>query len=206
MIHHLHHLRKLTVLGFLCASPYLFAPYACAQLSRAEKKLWKKELRKMSPEGMKKMMEEKKNLSSMLNILNNETVQLKTDASEKDQEITFLKSEVDELRENLKTREIQMGLINENGERWDSGVVFKVQIGALKPKDFPEKKERSYTLEVEDGGRYMQYVVGNFRNYREADALKKHMRQVGMSKAWIVPYKNGKRVPLKDVLEFVLDD
>lgn len=160
----------------------------------------------MTPERLKQLVEEKADLSSRLNILHSETNQLQTGAFEKDQQIAFLQSEVDELRETLKTREVQMGLINEQGEKWNSGVVFKVQIGALRPSDFPDKKERVYTLEVEDSGRYMQYVLGNFRDYREADALKKHMRKIGMTKAWIVPYKNGERVPLKEVLEFVIGD
>lgn len=199
-------LKKLIAMGIIFTLPILLAPQAFGQLSREEKRAWRKELRKLSPEGMKQLMDEKKNLSTMLNILSMENTQLKTQAFENNQEIAYLVSEVDELNNTLKSREIQLGLISETGERWDSGVVFKVQIGALKPRDFAYKNGRNYTLEVEEGGEYRQYVVGNFRVYKEADALKKHMRKIGMTKAWIVPYKNGKRVPLKDVLEFAIDD
>lgn len=160
----------------------------------------------MTPERLKQMVEEKANLSSLLNTLNNENNHLKTVVFKQEQELNTSQSRIQDLRQKLKTREIQLGLVTEEGEQWDSGVIFKVQIGALRPSDFLDKKARSYTLAVEDGGNYMQYVLGNFRNYWEADALKKHMRKIGMTRAWIVPYKNGRRVPLKDVLEFVLDD
>lgn len=206
MIFRLPHSKKLFALAFLLACSFIFAPYASAQLSRSERKAWKKELKKISPEQLKIMVEEKAKLSSALTLYEDENADLKTLAFKQEQEIIFFKSELEELRQKLRNREIQMGLVTEEGEHWDRGVIFKVQIGALKPSDFPENKERTYILEVEDSGVYKQYVIGNFRKYQEADALKKHMRKVGMTRAWIVPYKDGKRVPLKEVLEFVLDD
>lgn len=206
MARHPHPPTTLVALVFLCVSFMLFAPHASAQLSRPERKAWKRELRKMTPERMKQMVEEKANLSALLNILNKENSELKTLVYKREQELDFSRSKINDLRQKIKTQKIELGLVTEEGERWDSGVIFKVQIGALRPSDFPDKKEKKYSLEVEDGGRYRQYVLGNFRNYREADALKKHMRKIGMTKAWIVPYKNGERVPLKEVLEFVIDD
>ncbi|HLW21504.1 MAG TPA: hypothetical protein VKX33_14335 [Cyclobacteriaceae bacterium] len=194
---------NLFVVGLIYVLTLYFSHSSYAQLSKEEKRNWKKEIKKLTPEGMKFLMEERQRLTSVLRILNNESAQLKSRAFEQDQEVAFLKSELQESHERLKTREIQLGLINENGERWDSGVVFKVQIGALTDRDFLEVQERSYALEVERNKNYRQYVIGNFRNYHEADLLKKHMRKVGMTKAWIVPYKNGRRVALKDVLDVV---
>jgi len=46
--------------------------------------------------------------------------------------------------------------------------------------------------------------VGFFRDYWEADTLKKYLREMGVKDAWIVPFKDGKRVPIKDVLEGVI--
>jgi|SRR5690606_20789106 len=206
MIFRLSPLKKLFAIALLFASSLIFAPYASAQLSRAEIKVWKRELKKISPEQLKKMVEEKERLASALTLYENENEDLKTLTFDQEQEIIFFKSEIEDLQQKLRNLEIQMGLMSEEGEQWDSGVIFKVQIGALKPSDFIEKKERTYMLEVEDSGDYKQYVIGNFRKYQEADALKKHMRKVGMTRAWIVPYKDGKRVPLKEVLEFVLAD
>ena len=49
----------------------------------------------------------------------------------------------------------------------------------------------------------MRYTLGEFRDYWEADKFKKYLREMGVKDAWIVPYKDGKRVPIKDVLEGV---
>lgn len=198
--------KKLLVVGFLCTAIFLSITNASAQLTKAERKAWKKELRKLSPEGLKTMVEEKENLSSTLNLLENQNIQLKSTSSLQEQEIAFLNVELREVSQKLKAREIQYGwLTEENDSSWN-GVVFKVQIGALNKKDFTGNKERSHTLEVDHDERFFQYLVGDFRDYKEADLVKKQMRKIGMNKAWIVPYRNGKRVPLKDVLDVVLDN
>jgi hypothetical protein len=44
-------------------------------------------------------------------------------------------------------------------------------------------------------------TIGIFRDYWEADTFKKYMRDMGVKEAWIVPYKDGVRVELKDVLD-----
>lgn len=206
MIFRLFYSRKLIALAFLLVFSSTLAPVAYAQLSRSERKAWKKEMRRMTPEQFKQLIEEKAYLRHLLKLQEDENSDLKTFVSKQEQEINFFKSRMEGLRLQLKSREAQLGLVTEDGEQWDSGVLFKVQIGALRPSDFSGKRDKTYHLEVEDGGSYMQYVVGNFRSYYEADALKKQMRKIGMTKAWIVPYKDGKRVPLKEVLDVVLGD
>jgi hypothetical protein len=51
----------------------------------------------------------------------------------------------------------------------------------------------------------MQKVtLGNFRDYWEADKFKKYLRDMGVKDAWIVPFKDGQRVDIKEVLEGVV--
>ena len=38
----------------------------------------------------------------------------------------------------------------------------------------------------------------------EADTFKKYLREMGVKDAWIVSFKDGQRVPIKDVLEGVI--
>ena len=38
------------------------------------------------------------------------------------------------------------------------------------------------------------------------DKIKKYMRDMGVKDAWIVPFKDGQRVDIKDVLEGVVAD
>ena len=49
-------------------------------------------------------------------------------------------------------------------------------------------------------------TIGVFRDYWEADTFKKYMREMGVKDAWIVPYQDGQRVEIKDVLEGVVAD
>ncbi|MGI9543756.1 MAG: Ezrin/radixin/moesin family protein, partial [Cyclobacteriaceae bacterium] len=57
--------------------------------------------------------------------------------------------------------------------------------------------------EVDSDGT-QRYTLGNFKDYWQADKFKKYLREMGVKDAWIVPYKDGRRVPMKDVLEGVI--
>jgi hypothetical protein len=85
-------------------------------------------------------------------------------------------------------------------DQYDEGLVFRVQIGAYRNKDL-EKYMTSETMNEEKGEGVQKYTLGNFRDYWEADKFKKYLREMGVKDAWIVPYQDGVRVPIKDVLE-----
>ena len=61
-------------------------------------------------------------------------------------------------------------------------------------------KSDSFFGEVGEDG-LMRYTLGVFRDYWEADTFKKYMREMGVSDAWIISYRDGVRVPIKEVLE-----
>ena len=46
-----------------------------------------------------------------------------------------------------------------------------------------------------------KYTIGVFKDYWEADTFKKYVREMGVRDAWIVSYRDGQRVDIKDVLE-----
>ena len=84
------------------------------------------------------------------------------------------------------------------------GVVFKVQVGAFEKKDLSSFFDNNpmFSGETEEG--MQKITLGFFRDYWEADTFKKHLREMGVKDAWIVPYKDGTRVLIKDVLEGVI--
>ena len=84
------------------------------------------------------------------------------------------------------------------------GVVFKVQVGAFEKKDLSSFFDNNpmFSGETEEG--MQKITLGFFRDYWEADTFKKHLREMGVKDAWIVPFKDGVRVPIKDVLEGVI--
>jgi hypothetical protein len=86
------------------------------------------------------------------------------------------------------------------------GIAFQVQIGAYKNIDIAKlSKDAVYEGELHQEllNGYNQYTLRTFRSYWDADKFKKLMRVIGIKDAWIVALKDGKRVPLKDVLSAV---
>lgn len=100
------------------------------------------------------------------------------------------------------------GVHNATGLPFLRGTIFKVQIGAkhdldLKDILIDEVNHETLAQEVSEG--LYKYTIGHFRNYWEADKLKQGLRSMGIQLAWIVPYKDGNRVLLKEVLPEVMD-
>jgi hypothetical protein len=90
---------------------------------------------------------------------------------------------------------------------FSKGVIFKVQIGAFKNKDLAKYFENNPNFggEVKES-EPQKITIGIFRDYWEADKFKKYMREMGVKDAWIVPYRDGERVEIKDVLEGVVSE
>jgi hypothetical protein len=100
------------------------------------------------------------------------------------------------------------GVDPETGLPFIKGIIFKVQIGArqdLNLKDVLIDEVHHENLEQEKADGLYKYTIGHFRNYWEADKLKKGLRVMGIQLAWIVPYQDGKRVLLKEVLPTVIE-
>lgn len=177
---------------------------AVAQMTRQERRGLRRELRRMSPEDLERMREQEAAMQDKISDLSRRTSQLQDDIQDKDKQITALKNEIVRLESELKTRTQEVRQLREKDEQWDKGIVFRVQIGAFKDYDFQDAVGSSPQLKYEEDSNWQKYIMGNFRNYDEANELKKHLRRTGVRDAWIVPYEDGKRVPLKEVLDKVL--
>lgn len=189
---------------------FLTVPFMVqAQLSKEEKKKWKKERKALSPEGLKQMVEEKERLASLEDSLREANSMLERKLEQQEQSTKSLKSRISQLeKENQPTpgKENEEAIKNdeisaEQGEvSWDEGVIFRVQIGAIEEKEAQDFLKGSPNMDItmEDG--FLKYLVGFFRDYEEADKVKKELRKLGLKGAWVVPYKDGNRVPLIEVL------
>jgi len=181
------------------------ATEASAQLSKKEKKEWKKKMKSLDPEDFKNMTEENSALQGQVNSMNSQVSNLQSTLSEKNARIAQLQDKVNSLEtqvEDFTTKDISE---TENSTRSAKGVVFKVQIGAYANNDLSAYTANSEDMATEAGNDGTQkYTLGNFADYWEADKFKKELRRMGVKDAWIVPYKDGQRVPMKDVLEGVI--
>lgn len=186
------------------------ATQSFAQLSKEEKKEWKKKAKEFSksPESLKQLTDEKQAAESQVASLNTKVTELQTALSDKEAKVTELEDKVNQMQNEVTTARAELASAKENppvnSMDFSKGVVFKVQIGAFKNKDLSKYWENNPNFggqKSEDGTN--SYTIGMFRDYWEADTFKKYMREMGVKDAWIVPFKDGQRVDIKEVLEGV---
>jgi outer membrane murein-binding lipoprotein Lpp len=197
---------------FLCLALIFSGTQVFAQLSKKEKKEWKKKAKEYAknPANFKTFVEAKQTADSQVNTLSTQVNQLKSSVSDKDAKIAELEDQISRMRSELSSSKAELAKLKEappkNSMDFSKGVVFKVQIGAFKNKDLSKYFENNPNFggEVAEGGE-QKLTIGIFRDYWEADTFKKYMREMGVTDAWIVPYRDGERVEIKDVLEGVVD-
>lgn len=184
-----------------------------AQLSKKEKKEWKKKAKEYAknPANLKQFTEDKQNADSELSSLRQKNSQLESSIAGKDSRIAELEDQVSRMRSELSSAQAELAQMKEapaaTSMDFSRGIVFKVQIGAFKNKNLAKYFENNPNFggEVKEG-EPQKITIGIFRDYWEADTFKKYMREMGVRDAWIVPYKDGQRVEIKDVLEGVVSD
>lgn len=185
-----------------------------AQLTKAEKKEWKKKAKQYAknPATLKQLSEEKQTADVSVVDLTNQTKALNSQISDKNAKIAELEDQINRMRSELNTARAELAQLKANPVinpmDFSKGVVFKVQVGAFKNKDLSKYFDNNPNFGGEaadkDKNEPQRITIGVFRDYWEADTFKKYMRDMGVKEAWIVPYKDGQRVELKDVLEGVV--
>ena len=180
----------------------------------AQEKEWATKLKSLKPLDYKKLVEQKDALAGQVSECENAKTTIKNESDGKDAEISRLKKEVDDYKTGVvkvpgsQTTTTTVEDNSSTGTKVTThkgptkGVVFKVQIGSFKSKDLTKYFDNNpnFSGEVDaDGSK--KYTLGVFTDYWEADKFKKALREMGVKGAWVVPYKDGQRVNLKDVLE-----
>lgn len=187
-----------------------------AQLTKKEKKEWKKKLKKTTPEQFKSLNDENTTLRSELSSKDGQLSSLQASVGEKDSKIAELTEENRKMEAQVNAAKKAIAKAKEDAMTAqpmpattstvsEDGVVFKVQIGAFRNKDLSKYFENNENFggEMNEDGT-QKITIGRFRDYWEADTFKKYLREMGVNDAWIVPYKDGIRVAMKDVLEGVV--
>ena len=198
---------------FFCLALILSTTHSFAQLSKQERKEWKKKAKEFSknPANLKQLIEDKEAAEGQLNAVNDRLAQLQRTMANKDSRIAELESQLADARAQATSARAELAQLKSNPAPNDMdfsrGVVFKVQIGAFRNKDLQKYFDNNPNLggEVKEG-EPQRITIGIFRDYWEADQFKKYMREMGVKDAWIVPYRDGERVEIKDVLEGVVTD
>ena len=198
---------------FFCLALIFSTSHSFAQLSKQEKKEWKKKAKEFarSPENLKQLTEDKEAAEGQVSSLSDKIAQLQSSMSNKDARLADLEDQLAQARAQLTSTRAELSQMKAtpvvNEMDFSQGVVFKVQIGAFKNKNLQKYFDNNPNLggEVKEG-EPQKITIGIFRDYWEADEFKKYMREMGVKYAWIVPYRDGQRVEIKDVLEGVVTD
>ncbi len=194
--------------------------FATAQDPKATRKEWAKKMKEMDPLEFKRLVEESQNIKSDLAAKNNTITEQQNTIAQKEEGIRKLSEEIKKINEehNSYKSSVQtatapskntVDLTHNNPETkeklYKGGVIFKVQIGAFKNKDLTKyfENNKNFSGDVDADG-VKKYTLGYFNDYWEAENFKKYIREMGVKDAWIVAYKNGQRVNLRDVLEGLL--
>jgi hypothetical protein len=203
---------KKSIILFLCLALITASTHSFAQLSKKEKKEWKKKAKEYAknPVNLKQLEEDKQAADNSVSTLNQKLSQMQSSISEKDSKIAELEDQLSQARGQLSAATAELTALKENPSNsmdFSKGVVFKVQIGAFKNKNLAKYFENNPNFggEAKDN-EPQKLTIGVFRDYWEADIFKKYMREMGVKDAWIVPYQDGQRVEIKDVLEGVVAD
>jgi len=205
---------KNRLILLFCLALIFSASASFAQnLSKKEKKEWKKRAKEYSkhPNDLKTLVEEKQTADNSVSSLTQKNKELQSALGTKDARIAELEDQLNQVRTQYSAVSAELAKLKESPTispmDFSKGVVFKVQIGAFKNKDLAKYFENNPNFggEVKEG-EPQKITIGIFRDYWEADTFKKYMREMGVKDAWIVPYKDGQRVEIKDVLEGVVSE
>jgi chaperonin cofactor prefoldin len=203
-----------TKVFIICLALIFSGMQVFAQLSKAEKKEWKKKAKEYSknPAELKTLIEAKQAAETDNSTLKGQVSTLNNQVSDKNAKISDLEDQLSKMRGDLTSTKAELAQLKETPPApspmdFSKGVVFKVQIGAFKNKDLAKYFDNNPNFggEATEKGE-QRFTIGVFRDYWEADKFKKYMREMGVKDAWIVPFKDGARVEIKDVLEGVVAD
>ena len=170
--------------------------------TKAEKKRMKQELKtykKMKPEEIRSM---KLNYENKLKDKNNQLQQSK----QVQKKVDSLQSVINNNTTKISSLEAQLQVAQNEAVSAKKGVArgyyYRVQLGAYRnfeSKSKPSSDDESFLKEtISDMDKF---TVGMFTSLEEADEFKDEMRKLGVKDAFVVPYKDGKRITHKEALE-----
>ena len=171
------------------------------QMTKEESKEWAKKIKTLTPESYKQLVDEKEALSTEVVKLKQENEVLKAQVSDLNAKLKAAQTALEEKQQAAAAAEANVP-VNTMAAK---GIVYKVQIGAFKNKDLSKyfENNKNFSGEVDADGT-KKYTLGAFPTYWEADNFKKYLREMGVNDAWVVAYKDAKRIELKDALEGTL--
>ncbi|MCI4669765.1 MAG: SPOR domain-containing protein [Bacteroidia bacterium] len=173
-----------------------------AQVSKQEKKFWKKKAKSYSKNPLN-LKSEFENYEEQIKDLKEANKKLLNERN--DEEVATLTAQVSNLENRLQSEmDTRRQLEQELGQMkglMDGGIlpglVYRVQIGAYVFYDAGSNPEgTNFVKERSDG--FNKYLIGAFRTYDEASEFRNEIEKMGIKKPWVVPYLDGVRVSIEE--------
>jgi hypothetical protein len=146
-------------------------------------------------------------VAAVIKNLESKSTDLKKCSTEKDEmqllmnnmsnEMNAYKAEIDSLKKVSviqKEQQEKQALeeVNSNPIKEKSGLYFKVQLGAY--NQYRAKGLGKSEIETEMVENQIKYVLGYFTKINKAEDFRDELKKLGLADAWIVCYKDGKRI------------
>jgi hypothetical protein len=109
------------------------------------------------------------------------------------------------LNKDFSKRKINSETGNTDLDKKNQKIIFKVQIISSSTRlatNSPQFKDLKNVWEYKDMGIY-KYTVGNHLDLKSASALQSEVRRKGFNGAFVVAFKNGKRITVRDAKKFL---
>lgn len=175
------------------------------EMSREETREWKRQARQFrrNPEALRDLVEGARECDNRIQSLVTESNQLKSSLAGKDQQLSNYEEQIADLNQRLLAAQNTPPPSPPSPLPTDEvlmGIVFRVQLGAYEQTQMEDELITTDNLAVEETNGVQKVVVGQFRNYVNAKALRDRLRQMGVSDAWIVSYQDGRRISVEEAL------
>lgn len=179
------------------------------QLSKAETKRWKKIAKGFfkNPRGLKLIMKEHEAYKAGYSSIVQEVKKLRRVSAQADgkgeAEVQALETEIRSLNRQLLDAKNALSSMEEQKQELDDnyGIWYRVQIGAFQQEELEANLETTADMTVEKGGDNLQRIVlGRYRSYDQAQVMRNQLMKMGVRGAWVVSYKNGQRISIKEAL------
>jgi hypothetical protein len=148
-------------------------------------------------------------LKATLKSVREENINLKKQLNEKTRKIKYLEDEqktkgdiVSQAKSNNNFSKIKINskMVNTESDTKNQEIIFKVQIissSTRLAKNSSQFKRFEGVGEYKESGLY-KYTVGNQKDLKSAYALQSELRRKGYSGAFVVAFKNGKRISVRE--------
>lgn len=186
------------------------------ELSKDEVRAIKSELKdyRKNPEAFQRLKDEHRLYQKQMQEFERQLNALRADQGQESDQLARKQQEVADLNQQLMQaratiQQLQTELTSQperpviqptDKPDWMNGLVFRVQIGAYRKKPVPGQASTSDRMTVESEDGMQKILIGNFRVYDEAKELSDYFKQIGLKDAWVVPYRDGIRITLKEAL------